>query len=372
MPTLPLFTPNAIADASHAVRAPGGYEWWYFDAEDPATDTQIVAIYLHGFIFHPGYLRAYKKFIRRPTKTLPPLPDNYACMYFVVYRGGKILTQSMTHYRASQYAAASDRVDVGIGPNTLTKNNATGTLNLHVDTTPWKLTGRGPQTLTNERLVADIAFIPSLAHSPCERRFLSREMTHADHHWVIANPLCDVKGTITIAPADSAAAANAGVSETIKFAGRGYHDHNYGTAPLGPGLAKWIWGRALVGDGMAAKVVTFHYAVPRDKSLLPESHLVIASEQGVEEKSIKPLIAFDRRTALGLAFPSRIEWPGVMALSNPRVIDPSPFYLRLQYDADVNGQRTTAFCEAAYPHRLRWPVLGRMIEMSIDTRALRV
>lgn len=397
MPTLPLFAPNPIADASHAVRAPGGYEWWYFDAEDRATDTQIVAIYLHGFIFHPGYLRAYKKFIRRPTKTPPPLPDDFACMYFVVYRGGKILTQSMTHYPASQYAAARDRVDVGIGPNRLTKETGAQPLKLHIDTTPWKLTGRGPQTLIQERLVADIVFNPSLAHSPCERRFLSREMTHADHYWVIANPMCDVKGTIQITPADSAAVENAGGSETIEFTGRGYHDHNYGTAPLGPGLAKWIWGRAIVGgavgdsgthgvgestggDGRtgidgdksgAAKVVTFHYAVPRNKSLLPESHLVIADEHGVDEKSIIPLIAFDRRTALGLAFPSRLEWPGVMTLSNPRVIDPSPFYLRLQYDADVDGHRTTAFCEAAYPHRLRWPVLGRMIEMSIDTRTLR-
>ena len=376
MPTLPLFTPNLIADASHAVRAPGGYEWWYFDAEDPVTDTQIVAIYLHGFIFHPGYLRAYKKFVRRPTKTPPPLPDDYACMYFVVYRGGKILTQSMTHYPAGRYAAASDRVDVGIGPNTLKKNNDTDAMHLHVDTTPWKLTGRGPQTLTTQRLLADITFAPSLAHSPCERRFLSREMTHADHHWVIANPLCEVTGTIRIESAGTAtAAASPSAPEAIQFTGRGYHDHNYGTAPLGPGLAKWIWGRAIIGDsddGSApAKVVTFHYAVPRDKSLLPESHLVIADEHGVDEKSIKPLITFDRRTALGLAFPSRLEWPGVMTLTNPRVIDPSPFYLRLQYDADVSGRRTTAFCEAAYPHRLRWPVLGRMIEMSIDTRALR-
>lgn len=385
MPTLPLFTPNAVADASHAVRAPGGYEWWYFDAEDPSTDTQIVAIYLHGFIFHPAYLRAYARYVRRPTKTPPPLPDDYACMYLCVYRGGKILAQSMTHYPAAQYAAAIDRVNVRMGPNTLTQSidtQASGSadaLHLHIDTTPWKLTGRGPQTLTDQRLLADLTFTPSLAHSSCERRFLSRDMTGADHHWVIANPLCNVAGSVRIEPAAPSALTDsaANTSETIHFTGRGYHDHNYGTAPLGPGLAKWIWGRAIVGNGNdganggTGRVVTYHYAVARDKSLLPESHLVIADAAGVEEKSTKPLIRFDRRTALGLAFPSRIEWPGIMTLTNPRVIDPSPFYLRLQYDADVNGQRTTAFCEAAYPHRLRWPVLGRMIEMSIDTRALR-
>ncbi|HEX8322428.1 MAG TPA: hypothetical protein VF595_00820 [Tepidisphaeraceae bacterium] len=354
-----MFTPNLLADASHDVRAPGGYEWWYFDAEDPATDTQIVAIYLHGFIFHPGYLRAYARYVRRPTKTLPPLPGDFACMYFVVYRGGRILHQFMTQVPPNAYAAARDAVDVTVGPSTLTRD-ADG-LKLRIEGTPWKLTGRGPQTLVDQRLHADLTFAPSLPHAPQERRFLSRAMTGADHHWVIASPLCDVRGEIRLDP------IRGGAGEVIHFTGRGYHDHNYGTAPLGPGLAKWIWGRAIVGG----RVVTFHYAVPRDRTLPAESHLVTADADGVTEQRVLPEIRFDRRTAVGLAFPSRIAWPDVMTLTNPRVIDASPFYLRLQYDADIGGQRTTAFCEAAYPHRLRWPVLGRMIEMSIDKRLLK-
>ena len=74
---------------------------------------------------------------------------------------------------------------------------------------------------------------------------------------------------------------------------------------------------------------------------------------------------FDRRTPLGLAYPSRLAWAPPMTLSDPRVIDSSPFYLRLQYKAVCEGHQGTAFCEVAYPHRLRWPLLGRMIEMSI-------
>lgn len=358
MKSLPLYSANAVADASHDVRAPGGYEWWYFDAEDAATDTQIVAIYLNGFIFHPGYLRNYFRFLRRPTKRLPPLPTDYACMYLCVYRGGKILTQSMTQLRPDQYSAARDAVDVQLGPNRLTKSG--DALRLTIDNTPWKLTGRGPQLLVDQSLKANLTFKPSLPHPPQERRFLSRAMTGADHHWVIANPLCDVSGDVRIE------STSGGPAETIHFTGRGYHDHNYGTAPLGPGLSRWFWGRAILDD----RVVTFHYAVPRDKLLLPESHLVTADASAVTEIEMKPDIAFDRRV-LGLPYPSAANWPGVLRLSEPRVIDASPFYLRLQYKAEVNGRQTTAFCEAAYPHRLRWPVLGRMIEMSIDKRALK-
>jgi hypothetical protein len=82
-----------------------------------------------------------------------------------------------------------------------------------------------------------------------------------------------------------------------------------------------------------------------------------------------PVIGVDcdwsRQTALRLAYPEQLRMDDTLALRNPRLIDSSPFYLRLMYDAVARGKSGTAFCEVAYPHRLRWPVLGRMIEMSI-------
>ena len=71
------------------------------------------------------------------------------------------------------------------------------------------------------------------------------------------------------------------------------------------------------------------------------------------------------QTALRLAYPNRLRMGEAMELRNPRLIDSSPFYLRLIYDATCRGKQGSAFCEVAYPHRLRWPILGRMIEMSI-------
>ena len=54
-------------------------------------------------------------------------------------------------------------------------------------------------------------------------------------------------------------------------------------------------------------------------------------------------------------------------LTSPRLIDASPFYLRLSYEVEFRGRKITAFCEVAHPHRLNWPILGRMIEMSIES-----
>src|SRR5215203_1319421 len=106
--TLELLQHPAIADAWHNVTAPGGYEWWYFDAEDVEQDRQIVAILFDGCVCHPGYLRKYFWYARRPTRVAPPLPNEYLCAYFAVYHAGKIEHQFMTQYPAEQFEARRD------------------------------------------------------------------------------------------------------------------------------------------------------------------------------------------------------------------------------------------------------------------------
>ncbi len=188
-----------------------------------------------------------------------------------------------------------------------------------------------------------------------QRRFFSRDWSQADHHWVIANPLCQVSGEVEL--------LDTATNQSTKFAirGSGYHDHNYGTGPIGPGLKRWMWGRVLMPDHAAM----FHFAQPRDARFPDEVHLLEAEHLGMRELSVNRFNAdWSRRTATLLRYPAWVE-AGPLQLVNPRLVDASPFYLRLSYEASLRGVNGTAFCEIAYPHRLRWPVLGRMIEMSI-------
>jgi carotenoid 1,2-hydratase len=354
MNVIELLDRDAAPDAWHDVRNPGGYEWWYFDAHDTATDTQIVAILMQGFIFHPGYLRKAYAYLKAPNKTLPAVANDYPCAYLVVYEKGKLTQQFITQYRPADFAAASDEVDVAMGPNRLTQQN--GNYELTLRGTPWKLTGRGPQTLVDQSLAARLSFTPSFNVEPEQRTFLSREMTNAEHRWVIASPACRVHGTITL---DGPAA------KEWKIDGVGYHDHNYGTGPIGPGLSRWIWGRVLAHD--ASRVLTFHHALPSDAKLSPETHVTLTSGEGVVELPGESLtLDWHGSTKLRLRYPRRIEVAGHAVLHSPRVVDASPFYLRVVYESDFGR----ALCEIAVPSRLRWPVLGRMIEMSIDKRAV--
>lgn len=355
MTPLELLTPAETPDAWHDVRAPGGYEWWYFDAEELAGNRQLVAIFLDGFVFHPGYLRKYFKYERNPTKHLPPVPHDFVCAYFVVYRDGRIEHQFMTHYPAREFEASRDEPRLRIGGNSMARVG--DAFQVQLTGTPWKLTWQGPKLLVDQKLEADLQFTTQLAHAPQERRFFSPDLASADHQWVIANPLCDVRGNIRVG------------SETIVFNGRGYHDHNYGTGPIGPGLKRWFWGRALFDDA----AVTFHYAIPRDRTLGDELHLVEADAQSIREVTTANVECdWSRRTMVQLRYPNQARFGDVLSLSNPRVIDSAPFYMRLNYEADYRGRKGSAFCEIAYPHRLRWPILGRMIEMSIDQQYMRI
>ena len=354
MPTFPLFEPRdtPAANAWHRVTSPGGYEWWYFDAEHATQDIQIVAILFDGFVFHPGYLRADTRYRRRPTRILPPLPSQYPCAYFVIYESGKVLAQFMTQYAPTEFRASTVRADIFIGPNLLTTDP--GGLRLSMSGTPWRLTASGPRHLEGSDLRAKLTFRPLFDHAPAERTFLSRRMTGAEHRWVIASPLCAVEGEVRLG------------QRIIPFAGRGYHDHNYGTGPLGPGLARWTWGRLLTSD----HAVIFHAAEPRDPHAPLESHLISADATGLRDlESGPPAMTGRRLTSTLLTYPRRINLGAALELSRPRLVDSSPFYLRLQYDAHQHRHPAgRAFCEIACPHRLRWPILGRMIEMSIHRK----
>ena len=355
MPVVPLYSPAQTPDAWHRVTAPGGYEWWYFDAEDAGGRLRVVAILLEGFVFHPGYLRRYARYRRDPTRHRPPQPGEYPCAYLAVYDGDRVLGQFMTQYPPGALNASPDRPEVRLGPNGF-RTGDSGELRLTLRGEPWQLTWRGPRLLAGQSLTAELTFHPLLNHPAHERRFFSLALTGAEHHWVLANPLCEVRGALSLSgPAGSWSAP---------FDGRGYHDHNYGTAPVGPGLRRWLWGRVLLGD----RVSTFHLAVPTDPGLPDEFHLVEADAGGVREvrRDEAPSVHWGRRTGTLLPYPTTLDFGGGLFLHHPRVIDASPFYLRLLYETPYFGREATAFCEVAYPHRLRWPVLGRMSEMSIN------
>ena len=341
--TIALYTRPAHADAWHQVRAAGGYEWWYFDADDARHDRRIVAALFQGFPFHPRYLRDYVRYRRFPTRVRPPLPEQFSFAYVALHDGGGLRSQSLTRFAPHEFTASTDGPDVIVGPNRMTRT---------ADGIELRLESHGL------RVSLQLRPRGAHAHGPLECTFPSRALGGADHRWVLAGPLCDVEGSIRCG------------GDELAFRGRGYRDHCYGTGPLGPGLSRWFRGRVLLGEGAYA----FQFARPCDRALRDEACLVECTPDGVREILVsRASCEWSRPSRRSVSFPRTFALDDdVLHLHNPRAIDASALHARVVYDAVCRGGRCgEALCTVVEPQRLRVPLLGRLIEMSIDNLAAR-
>jgi hypothetical protein len=353
VPTIPLYNSNpAHPDASHDVRSPGGYEWWHFDAEDAQQDIQIVGVLAQGYPFHPGYLRRYFRYLRAPTRRLPPLPQQYPCAHFAVYRGGRLLHQFINCYSAGSLIAHTQRPQVSLGPNEFVGGPE---LMLSLSGAPSVPTALGAKVHSQQRLGGQFNFSPLLTMPPFERIIRWPQLRGGgQHHWVLTSPLCAVRGTIRCNGA------------AIDFNGLGYHDHRYGTAPAGACLKRGLRGRVVFDDTVCA----FHFARSAHQSLPDDIHLLECTQAGVHECRIGGISAdWSARTGWMLRYPRRVDFADVLRLENPKVLDSSPWKVRLLYQAQHRGRAGRALCEIDYPRRLQAPLLGRLIERSMGGNA---
>ena len=212
---LPWYSNPAHPNAAHDVRAPGGYEWWFFEAHDPATDTQIVVVFYHGDPFNLQYRRQYRRYLRRPTRNAPPVARDFPAVSMVVYRPGQKAAQSIVRSPAGSFVGSSEQPDLRIGADRL-MCEADG-LKLKV-------------------AQAQLTFSPRWRHPPLERALFAG---HGDHRWIVANSYCDVEGFY------------ARDGERIAFSGVGYHDHQFGAGPI-PEVGDWTRGRAYFKDRVCA------------------------------------------------------------------------------------------------------------------------
>ena len=317
MPILPLYVPPATTpNAWHQVTAPGGYECWHFDAEDVASNVRIVVDFTEGGGAHSAYRRRYARYRLLPTCFAPPAPGDYPCVRFAVYRGERPAWEFTKHYSASDFHASDIALDVRIGPNTL-RRESDGKYHLHIE---------------GDTVQANLVFQPRFAHPPTERTFLSRQLSGAEHRWIITDPLCDVQGSI------------AASADRLDFSGVGYHDHQFGTGPLGSGLSWFIHGRVLLND----LTLTFCLGKSPNRKLPDESHLVEADAAGIRDRVAPATIVGGMfRSGWGAAYPRGLRFGDVMELERPRVIESKGSSARLIYDAKVEGGNGSALCHLA-------------------------
>lgn len=192
----------AVEEWEDGARTAGGrgtYEWWYFDYS-LADGSTLVIVFM-------------TKDLTRAQGPLAPV------VTFTLDRpDGSTVTRAVMA-EPSGFAAAKDRCDVRIGACT-----ARG------DLRQYDVHFEDGEVSADLRLRATVpSWRPGTGHAffgPGDRRFFA---------WLPSVPQGTAEGTVTVA------------GDTARVSGVGYHDHNWGNAPITDLVHHWYWGRARVG-----------------------------------------------------------------------------------------------------------------------------
>jgi carotenoid 1,2-hydratase len=211
MPTLPLYDALAHPNAWHRVTAPGGYEWWRFEANDSA-GLELRVEFFDGHPFSGAYRRAYARYRRRPTRVTPPGPRDFPAAGLVVMDKGRELYRAEIPYPAGAFSASADGSEINIGEQSM-RRDRTGVIRLAMVS----------------YVFMDLTFRP-LQPGPPELQQIDSPQRSTTHFHVVNRCEYAVSGSLR------GLEANVGRG-LINFDGRGRHDHFYGTGPIDVAMA---------------------------------------------------------------------------------------------------------------------------------------
>ena len=361
MPTLPLMTPTPHANASRKITAPGGYEWWGFDASSDDGRLHLVAALHAGNAFDGAYARRYAMYRRWPTRVAPPTPGDFVAVTFALLEQGRPALRFSMPVSREEFTAAEDGRRVRAGAS-------------HVDRASDGVLRVSLRGIRHDRTIAvNLAFRPIIeasgeinlssggaATSEDDAGLLSKtdaadlpattptmpdvpDAGEGQHGWVIVNPLCDVDGEISVFE------ESGGPPRVTAFAGSGCHEHRWGTRPLAEVSDRWVRGRAVFED----HAVLFQ-RLADGRSFICEAH-----------KGSSPRVRGDGRlkttgsgmSRWGVGYPETIEIPGHagdVRFMRPRVVGASIAGVTVAYDAVGDLETGRALVEVVKPRRLRW------------------
>lgn len=193
--------PDLREDGMRTDGLEGTYEWWYFDAE---YENGIKAVL--GFYTKDGVDAAS--------------PPNPTAILTLNMPDGNIIYKRMREGEGSAIRAAKDICDVQIRENTCKHEN--GVYKVHFD---------------DDGIVYDFIMKPRVPMwRPGTGHWYFGVEQEKFFAWVVAQPSADIEAELTVN------------GETIKLRGKGYHDHNWGNAPMSEVFNHWYWCRASIDD----------------------------------------------------------------------------------------------------------------------------
>jgi hypothetical protein len=217
-------------DGQRESTANGHFEWWYFDAHLEDGATVVVAFYT-------------KPTINPDTELSPLVTIN------MTLPDGRIIDKAYRG-RREDFVASKDGCDVTIGANRFVGD-------LH----RYRIDAAIDDVSVSIDLVGEVApWRPKSGHMYFAKTHGGPEKLFA---WLVAAP----QGRVTIDYQVGGA--------RMKGTGIGYHDHNWGDAPMPKLLHDWYWARAKVGP---YAVVASYITAQKDYGYTPQTVFFLARD----------------------------------------------------------------------------------------------
>lgn len=287
--------------------APGGYAWWYFDAESPDGRAALTIIAFVGSVFSPYYAWSGRQ-----------APQNHCALNVALY--GAAPRWSMTERSEARVRIARDRFEIGASALSWKDDALTIEIEERAAPLPFPLRGRvtvRPIALTERAFAIDAA---------------------GRHRWRPLAPRSSFEVEFD--------------EPALCWRSEGYFDSNDGAGPLEDEFGKWNWAR-LTSAGRPTRIL-----YDTDPRGAPVRRLAIDIDEtgSIHERESPPLAAAPATPLFQMTRLVGGEDPKIV-----RTLEDAPFYSRSLIETTISGARYRGFHESLSGDRLRSPIVRAML-----------
>jgi carotenoid 1,2-hydratase len=309
--------PDGVAGFDAPVPA-GGYRWWYLDALSDDGQHGLTVIGFVGSVFSPYYAWARRRGVADP--------ENHCALNVALYgRAGHRWSMTERGRRSIARHASS----FTIGPSAMRWEDGSLVIDIDEVTVPIPSRLRGQVRLTPAAICAHEVRLDA----------------SGQHVWRPVAPVARLTAVFE--------------KPDLQWSGTGYHDSNWGEAPLEDSFDSWVWSRSATKNGAAI----IYDTVMRDATTRAFA-LDIDRSGKVREMPV----------------PSRWEMPKTFwqmrrhtlsdaAVTEVSLLEDSPFYARTLLRTRMDGEGVAAFHESLSLTRFRNPAVQMMLPFRMPRMA---
>lgn len=330
-------------DIPMRTKAPGTYEWWYFDAVDELQELAVTIILFDGMPMSPYWLEA-----------LPEAKaEEYRGYAISVYRKGKKIAGFVHHTNENHIQYEHDTLSIRMGDVHMERSQ-NGDYTIDIDTYAEDCT---------QSLKASFICKPLINHGTYD------QIGKGNHCWRLVAPICSFNGELSLRQYQD-------TLETLQFSGHGYHDCNSGNDALDADYDDWYWGRIPLNEQQS--LIYYHYpSCSRHDAFsiafIADKQLGLQQVQDCTIQTENPIFTLALLTiARSIVIQGTIGQKIIhMCIQQADALEIGPFYYRYRIIAEDEHQVPMPFhgiSEYFNARRLR----SRLVRMMIKTPMQRI